>query len=152
MSNAVTPWTGLPLPDPEHTLEYDVLRLISALNSIDGLLHILGEATASDDPGGLGSVQALVDAVRTLRTQMQAAQSELLQLTPAVSGTLSYSVTGALDSLTETLPGGVERLTTYAYTNDTLSAAIMTVAGTTYRTTYQYTNGVLTGMLREILP
>jgi hypothetical protein len=151
MTDAVTQWVNLPLPDPAHALEYDVLRLIAALTSIDGLLHLLEEVTTSDDPGGLGRVQALVEAVRALQSALTAAQTDLVQLVPAAGGSFVYAEDGTISSITEVLPGSVARTTTYTYTDGALTTATTTVGGHTYRTTYTYTAGVLTGMLREVL-
>lgn len=152
MADAVTEWVRLPLPDPEHTLEYDVLRLIAALRSIDGLLHLFDTLTTSDDRAGLGSVQGLVNAVRELRTAAQAASVDLVQLAPAVSSSVTYAADGAVSAITEVLPGSVPRATHYTYDADgAVLTATLTLPGAAYRTTYTYTDGALTGTLREVL-
>jgi len=147
MTDEVTQWVGLPLPSQDNTLEYDVLRLRTALISIDGLLYLLDALTASDDATGLGTIQGLVDAAQEVRT-------DLLQLVPAVSASFVYHPDGSISTISETLPGAIGRSTVYTYDPATGDALTETVAvdGTAYRTTYTYSGGALVSLMREVLP
>jgi hypothetical protein len=144
MTDTVTPWQALPLPHPDNTLDYDVLRLRQALTNIDGLLHLLDLLTANNDRTGLGTMQGLVDAARLVRR-------DLHHLVPAASVALTYGADGAVSEVAETLPDDVTRLTAYTYdavTGDLLSVTV-SVDDHTYRTTYTYADGVLLSAVRE---
>lgn len=129
-------------PHPSNRLDEDVPRLRETIQSIDNLLFWAAQRIDSDDP--LGTIPALVTAAKE-------AKADILQLIPADSAAFAYDAEGRVAQITETLPGGASRATTYAYSGSALSSETVVCDGVTRRTTYSYLNGRVSSTTRVIL-
>ena len=139
-----TPHFGFRLPHPNNALNEDVLRLRTSLGGIDDMLNWATQLLTSDDPI-LGKMQALVTAAKAIDAQ-------LAWIEPEASAVLSYNGSGQVTMITETLSGGQQRVTAYAYNVDgQVQTETATIGAVSYRTTYTYTDGLLTGVQRALV-
>jgi hypothetical protein len=83
-----TTYQDFPLPNAANRLEDDNPRLRQCFTQIDGLIKWITDRVDSNDFGGLGSIQALVDAFNALGT---AAQTDSTAYATAAQGTTADS-------------------------------------------------------------
>ncbi len=131
-----------PQPHPSNRLDEDVSRLRETIQSIDNLLNWAAQRIDSDDP--IGTIPALVTAAK-------AAKADILQLIPASAAAFAYDAEGRVAQITETLPGGAARETTFVYSGSVLATETTVCDGIARRTTYNYLNGRVSSTTRVIL-
>ncbi|WP_295455807.1 hypothetical protein [uncultured Thiodictyon sp.] len=77
MIDQKTEFFSLPLPHPDNDLAEDVGRLRESISRVDGLIKTQSDLTTSDDPAGLGHMQAVVDNLGTLNSQVGTLTSQV---------------------------------------------------------------------------
>jgi hypothetical protein len=143
---------NLPLPHVSNWLKDDVARLRTALQAIDGQFEDLADLLSSDDLA-LDTLQEIVGYIKENRDDITAVLLAKLDKTEFIdrygqpsASVPAFNLDGTTHTITDTLPGGGTRVTTFTYNLDGTTNTVTIVTPHYTRTqTYSYVDGVWSG-------